>query len=224
MALAIFIVLMLVLSSVYIIISNIGDSDNSQNSDTNYTNDPEFISALAGTNYPVAVIETSKGAIAVELYTDIVPNTCQNFMKYVNDGFYDGLYFHRIKDDFMIQGGGYTAYGQKKEATYNPIDLEINPDLKHEDGSISMARQGDPNINSATSEFFICDGAQRSLDDDYLQQYGHRGYAVFGKTIYGLDVVHTIAEMPLNPDRTGDDGSGWPSEDVQIIKAYMTNE
>ena len=174
------------------------------------------------TGNPIAVINTSMGIIKVELYEGEMPITCENFIKLVNDGFYDGLIFHRILDDFMIQGGGFTPDFQKKQSPYGPIPLEIHPNLSHVDGAISMARQGDPNIDSATSEFFICDGDQGyRLDDAELEQYGVRGYAVFGKTIEGLDVVHSISALELDPDNIGSDGSGPPLEDVVINSITM---
>ena len=167
---------------------------------------------------PYAIINTTKGTIVVKLYEDKTPITCENFIKLANDGFYDGLIFHRILDDFMIQGGSYTPDFQSKTSPYGEIELEIHPDLSHVDGAISMARRGDPDINSASSGFFICDGDQSdSLDDSVLQNYGYRGYAVFGVTVEGIEVVREIASWPLDPDRINDnDGSGPPLEDVII--------
>ena len=115
--------------------------------------------------YPIAVIDTSMGTIKVELYDDKAPNTCENFIKYANDGFYSGLVFHRVAnldqsalETHVVQGGGFDGDGNHKEPTYAEIDLEIDPDLTHVNGSIAMARTNDP--NSATSQFFICDGKQ----------------------------------------------------------------
>jgi cyclophilin family peptidyl-prolyl cis-trans isomerase len=178
------------------------------------------INIVVTNNHPIALIDTNKGMIVVELYNDKVPKTVENFINYANADFYNGLCFHRIKDDFMIQGGAYYPDRNYKQALYNPIDLEISSDLKHEDGSISMARTSDP--NSATSQFFICDGPQQSLDDSYLQQYGQRGYAVFGKTIIGLDVVHNIAKM--SHDNGNGDGSGWPIDNVVINNLIVENQ
>ena len=222
MALAIFIVLMLVLSSVYIIASNFGDSDNSQNSENNYTNDPGYISALANTQYPVAVLETSKGAIAVELYDDKVPNTCQNFINLVKDNFYTNLVFHRVAniystypDRYIIQGGGFDREGNKKESPFGTIDLEINEDVRHVDGAISMARTDDP--NSATSQFYICDGVHDFLDDNY---------AAFGKVIYGMDVVQEIAGVSTGTKTlpSGQPMSNWPKEEIITNKIIMVKE
>ncbi len=178
------------------------------------------INIVITNNHPIALIDTNKGMIVVELFNDKVPKTVENFIKYTNADFYNGLCFHRIKDDFMIQGGGYYPDRNYKQPLYDPIDLEISSDLKHEDGSISMARTSDP--NSATSQFFICDGPQQSLDDSSLQQYGQRGYAVFGKTIIGLDVVHNIAKM--SHDNGNGDGSGWPIDNVVINNLIVENQ
>lgn len=150
----------------------------------------------------IAVIGTSMGTIKVELYEDKVPNTCENFIKLANDGFYDGLVFHRVIDDFMIQGGGFTSDGTKKESPYGTIDLEINPEVRHVDGAIAMARTSDP--NSATSQFYICDGAQSFLDDNY---------AAFGVVIDGMDVLRDIASVSTT---TKNGMADWPVDDVTI--------
>ena len=153
----------------------------------------------------IAVIDTSMGIIKVELYEDKVPNTCENFIKLANDGFYDGLVFHRVMDDFMIQGGGFTSDGTKKESPYGTIDLEINPEVRHVDGAIAMARTSDP--NSATSQFYICDGSQSFLDDNY---------AAFGVTIEGMDVVREIAALDPEHTTTKYGMQNWPVDDVII--------
>ena len=152
-----------------------------------------------------AIIETTKGTITVELYDDKMPKTTDNFKKLANDGFYDGLIFHRIKDDFMIQGGGFWPNGTQKQSPYGPIDLETHPDATHVDGAISMARTNDP--NSATSQFFICDGAQHFLDDNY---------AAFGKVIEGMDVVRDIASAQHDGSLEPNPGGGKPVEDIVI--------
>ena len=103
------------------------------------------------------------GTIKVELYTDKMPITTANFIKLVNDGFYSGLVFHRVMDNFMIQGGGFYPNGTQKQDPYGAIKLETSPDVLHVDGAISMARLSSP-VDSATSQFFICDGAQTWLD------------------------------------------------------------
>lgn len=119
--------------------------------------------------HTMAVIVTSFGDITIELFDDRVPVTVDNFVRLVRDGFYSDVVFHRISDDFMIQAGVLTSDGTEKVSPYGPINLEIHPEVRHVDGAISMARMNDP--NSATSQFFICDGPQPFLDD---------AYAVFG--------------------------------------------
>jgi len=160
---------------------------------------------------PIATINTSKGIIQVELFEDKVPNTCENFIKLVNDGFYDGMIFHRISDDFMIQSGLMYPDGTTKQSPYGTIDLEINPEVRHVDGAISMARTNDP--NSATSQFFICDGPQSLLDDSY---------AVFGVTIDGINVVRDIADDPHDQSLEPSPGGGRPLEDI-IINSITIN-
>lgn len=156
------------------------------------------------TENPIAVIDTSKGLIKVELYQDKAPKTVENFVKLVNDGFYDGMIFHRVMDDFMIQAGNTYPDGTTKESPYGNIAFESDPDLTHEDGSISMASTGAGVGGSA--QFFICDGAQSGLDGSY---------AVFGKTISGIDVVRDIADEPQDGSY-GSVGGGRPIEDVVI--------
>jgi len=150
-----------------------------------------------------AVIETTEGTITLELYDDKMPKTTDNFKKLANDGFYDGLVFHRVIDNFMIQGGGFWPNGTQKQSPYGPIDLETHQDVTHVDGAISMARTTDP--NSATSQFFICDGAQHSLDGQY---------AAFGKVTDGMDVVRDIASVQTGTKHGNMDD--WPVEDVVI--------
>lgn len=169
---------------------------------------------------PIAVIETSMGTIRVELFLDKVPNTCENFIQLANDGFYDGLVFHRVINNFMIQGGGFYPNGTQKMSPYGPIDLEINPDVRHVDGAIAMARTTDP--NSATSQFFINDGAQPNLEPGGADV---NGYAAFGVVVDGIDVVRAIAA--LDPDQTTTKyGSyqNWPENDVIINSITIENQ
>ncbi len=167
---------------------------------------------IGGQKNSVAVIDTSMGTIKIELYEDKIPITTENFIKLVNEGFYDGMIFYRISDGFMIQAGRYYPDGSQKFSPYGTIKFETHPDVKHVDGAISMARGTD--LDSASAEFFICDGEQRSLDDDFLQQYGQRGYAAFGVVIEGIEVVRTIADQPH--DHAHPAGGGKPLEDIVI--------
>jgi len=140
---------------------------------------------------PVVVIDTSMGQIKVELYPDKAPRTVENFLKYVDDRHYDYMIFHRVKGDFMIQGGGF-APDLKEKPVRPPIPNEAANGLKNQPGTIAMARTGDP--NSATSQFFINTANNDKLDFRSPDPEGI-GYAVFGKVIEGMDVVHKIANV-----------------------------
>ena len=152
--------------------------------------------------YPNATIDTTEGIIKVKLFDDKAPNTVDNFIKLANDGFYNDIVFHRVIDDFMIQGGGYHANGTLKESPYGTIDLEIHEDLRHLDGAIAMARTNNP--NSATSQFYICDGPQSYLDADY---------AVFGVVTEGINVIRSIASVSTE---TKYSMQNWPTDDILI--------
>ncbi len=150
-----------------------------------------------------AILETNKGTIKIELYTDKAPVTAANFIRLANGGFYSGLVFHRVIPGFMIQGGGFYPDGGQKASPYGAINLEINPALKHTDGAVAMARTNDP--NSATSQFYICDGPQDFLNGNY---------AVFGQVTEGMDIVKSIASVKT-ATKFGY-YSDWPVEDVLI--------
>jgi cyclophilin family peptidyl-prolyl cis-trans isomerase len=160
----------------------------------------------------IAEVETSMGTMIIELFEDKMPTTTENFIQLVNEGFYDGMIFYRISDGFMIQAGRYYPDGSQKSSPYGTIEFETHPDVKHVDGAISMARATE--LDSASAEFFICDGAQQGLDDDYLQQYGLRGYAAFGVVTEGIEVVRTIADQPH--DNAHPAGGGKPLTDIII--------
>ena len=127
-----------------------------------------------------AVIETSKGIIKLELYTNKAPITTKNFIDLANSRFYNGLSFHRVESGFVIQGGD--PKGDGTGGSGKTIPLEINPDLKHVKGALAMARTSDP--NSATSQFYI------TLDETHFLD---GKYAVFGKVISGMDAVEKIS-------------------------------
>ncbi|MBQ7011782.1 MAG: peptidylprolyl isomerase [Clostridia bacterium] len=134
------------------------------------------------------------GVFYVELYPAHAPETVKNFKKLVNEGFYDGLIFHRVETDILIQGGDPDGdgYGGSDKAIKGefPSNGFTQNKLKHTEGVISMARTPDP--NSATSQFFICVTSLPSLDGDY---------AAFGKVVQGMDVVRAIASCPVNGSR-----------------------
>lgn len=134
------------------------------------------------------MMTTTVGPITIELDADSAPKTVENFLSYVADGFYDGTIFHRVIDNFMIQGGGFTADMEQK-STQAPIENEANNGLKNQRGTIAMARTQDP--HSATAQFFI-----NVQDNDFLNHTGENmqgwGYAVFGKVTDGEDVLDKI--------------------------------
>jgi peptidyl-prolyl cis-trans isomerase A (cyclophilin A) len=136
---------------------------------------------------PVVVLDTSLGTITLELDQEKAPITVENFLKYVDDGFYDNLIFHRVIPNFMIQGGGMDdQMREKQQGKRSPIKNESGNGLTNKRGAIAMARTNDP--NSATCQFFI-----DLKDNDFLDQGA--GYAVFGKVIEGMDVVDAIAKV-----------------------------
>jgi len=162
----------------------------------------------------IATINTSLGNITVELYRDKLPTTVDNFVRLAEDGFYDGMIFHRIKDDFMLQTGKEMVDGTNKTSPYGFIDFEAHPDVRHVDGAISMARSDDP--NSASAEFFICDGAQIMLDDEVNKLLGLRGWTAFGVVVDGIDIVREIASMPNDGRYEPQPGGGKPVDPVII--------
>ena len=147
----------------------------------------------ASADNPIVLIETTMGNITIELDMQNAPNTSENFLAYVDDGYYVGTTFHRVIPNFMIQGGGITADMQDKPSKRAPIKNEANNGLRNDRGTLAMARTGDP--HSATSQFFI-----NHKDNDFLNFTAETaqgwGYAVFGKVIDGMDVVDAIAQVP----------------------------
>jgi cyclophilin family peptidyl-prolyl cis-trans isomerase len=145
------------------------------------------------------LMDTSQGAIELELYPDKAPRTVENFLAYVDEGFYDGTVFHRVIDGFMIQGGGYDTDYQRKP-TRDPIPNEADNGLKNEKGTIAMARTMEP--DSATAQFFINDADNPNLDHTAKTVRGW-GYAVFGRVTDGMDVVERISALPTRVRSAG---------------------
>jgi len=136
----------------------------------------------------MVILKTSMGDITLELYADKAPVTVENFLKYVDDGFYQGTIFHRVINSFMIQGGGFDSEMRKK-ATRTAIINEAANGLKNERGTIAMARTMIP--DSATAQFFINTVNNRNLDFRNSSRAGI-GYCVFGRVVEGMDVVDKI--------------------------------
>jgi len=159
---------------------------------------------------PVVVMKTSMGDIEIELYADKAPVTVKNFLGYVDRGFYNGTIFHRVINNFMIQGGGMLP-GLMEKKTSAPIKNEADNGLSNLRGTIAMARTQD--VNSATSQFFINVVDNRYLDFRNRTPQGY-GYCVFGKVIKGMDVVDKIKTVPTGRRGYFDDV---PVTDVLII-------
>ena len=152
--------------------------------------------------------ETTLGNFTIELYEDKAPVSAENFLRYVDEAFFDGTVFHRIVPGFVIQGGGFTEdMSQKKN--HPPIKNEADNGVKNTRGTLSMARTND--INSATSQFFV-----NLKDNDFLDHTrGNFGYAVFGKVTEGMDVIDKIAAVKTGRRR------GF--EDVPLDPVIMTS-
>lgn len=137
---------------------------------------------------------TSHGLIKIELFADKAPKTVANFLAYARSGFFDGTLFHRVINNFMIQGGGFLP-GMEQKRTRGPIENEASNGLRNERGTIAMARTSDP--HSATAQFFI-----NVVDNDFLNYTAQTsegwGYCVFGKVVDGMRVVDDIKGVPTH--------------------------
>jgi cyclophilin family peptidyl-prolyl cis-trans isomerase len=147
------------------------------------------LALAAHASNPQVELKTNQGTIVFELDAAKAPKTVENFLQYVKDGFYNGTIFHRVIDNFMIQGGGFEP-GMKEKAKREPIQNEAKNGLKNVTGSIAMARTSDP--HSASAQFFI-----NLKDNDFLDYPGRDGwgYTVFGKVVKGQDVVQKIGKV-----------------------------
>jgi peptidyl-prolyl cis-trans isomerase B (cyclophilin B) len=160
----------------------------------------------------VAVIKTSEGEMVAEFWTDVAPNTVENFKKLARSGFYDGTAFHRIVKGFMIQGGDPLTKDPAKESRYGTgdpgykIKAEFN-DRSHERGVLSMARSSDP--DSAGSQFFICLANVSRLDHQYT---------AFGKLIKGDDVLGKIGDIEVSMSDSGERSKPTKRVTVESIK------
>jgi len=163
------------------------------------------------------LLKTNQGDITLSLDSAKAPKSVANFLQYVKSGHYDGTIFHRVIDNFMIQGGGMTP-GMKEKSAGKQIENEANNGLKNDLGTVAMARTSDP--HSATAQFFI-----NVNDNDFLNHTAPNaqgwGYAVFGKVTDGMDVVNAIRKV-----KTASSGfhQDVPSVDVVIEKATVLEE
>jgi cyclophilin family peptidyl-prolyl cis-trans isomerase len=172
---------------------------------------PMLLAAAAQAANPVIVMETNKGDIKIELYEDKSPITVKNFLQYVDDKHFDGLIFHRVISNFMIQGGGYDV-DQKERKTRDPIKNESGNGVPNNRGYIAMARTRI--LDSATSQFYI--NVKDNPDLDKGQ------YCAFGKVIDGMDVVDKIKDVPTGAKGRFDEDC--PKEDVVIKKVRRADK
>lgn len=172
-------------------------------------------------DHRVVELTTSKGSMKVELLDTKAPVTTENFVTYVNEGFYDGVLFHRIIRDFMVQTGGMGTDGQWKQTTHSAITNEgLSSGCKNLPYTLAMARTSDP--NSATSQFFINTNNNSFLDPSSTQA----GYAVFGVVFEGRATVDAIEATPVEPYAQGkkcqaDSQPSCPREDVVLQSARV---
>jgi cyclophilin family peptidyl-prolyl cis-trans isomerase len=153
---------------------------------------PLLVSSLSlAQDNPIVVIQTNKGAITVELWADKAPISVENFLRYTDSNFFDGMVFHRVIPGFMIQGGGFSP-DMVQKSTYDAIKNEASASVPNDRGTLAMARTNV--VDSATAQFFV-----NLVDNDFLNHTDETqrgfGYAVFGEVIEGMDVVDTIANV-----------------------------
>ncbi len=174
--------------------------------------------SYAESKSPVVNMQTNFGIIVIELNAEKAPKTVTNFLSYVKAGFFDGTIFHRVIENFMIQGGGYTT-DYRKKTTRSSIRNEADNELENLRGTIAMARTSDP--HSATGQFFI-----NVKDNNFLNYRSHTrrgwGYTVFGKVIAGMDIVDKIRQTQTG--RGGPFRSDVPQTPVIIEKVFVKAE
>ncbi|HDL00661.1 MAG TPA: peptidylprolyl isomerase [candidate division Zixibacteria bacterium] len=165
---------------------------------------------LRSKNNTIVTIETDYGKMVFELYRDVAPAHADSFVARTKDGFYNGLIFHRVIDNFMIQGGDPKGNGTGNAGYFLPAEFN---ELPHQDGTLSMARSQSP--NSASCQFFICLARNRStagLD---------RQYTVFGQLIKGYNVLHAIGSAEVVANAQGKISK--PKEDIVMRKVYVSD-
>ena len=153
---------------------------------------PLLVSSLSmAQENPIIVMETNKGTIQIELWADKAPISVENFLRYTDNSFFDGMIFHRVISGFMIQGGGFSPDMMQK-STYDAIKNEASASVPNDRGTLAMARTNV--VDSATAQFFV-----NLVDNDFLNHTDETqrgfGYAVFGEVIEGMGVVDTIANV-----------------------------
>lgn len=194
-------------AALFLVLAACGGDDDPGSVDAG--NNPSIDAAVAGG--PVVVLETSLGDLVVELDDDSTPNTTSNFLAYVDSDWYDGTLIHRVQDDWVIQGGGYTT-GLAPKTANAPIDLEIG-NRTHVHGAISMARTADP--NSADSQWFIVDWPENGTPPQPAQLDGN--YAAFGVLIEGFDVLAAITAVSVHDENPL---MNVPDTEIVVTSAY----
>ncbi len=174
------------------------------------------IAAVQAADTTDVLIQTSLGDITPELDHAHAPKTVDNFLRYVNEGHYDGTLVYRVAPGFVIQAGSYDS-ATNSRPVHDPIPLEAGNGLSNVRGTIAMARETD--ANSATAEFFINLADNARLDRLPDDAEGTTGYAVFGHVVTGMDVVDKIAAVPLG--RGGPMPGAWPADPVKIVKVSV---
>lgn len=177
---------------------------------------PDAAAPVEAVTNPKARIKTSEGDIVIELNAEKAPKSVENFIQYANDGFYNGTIFHRVINNFMAQGGGFTP-DLRQKPTRPSIPNEAKNGLSNKRGTVAMARTPDP--NSATAQFFINLVDNRNLDFVSDERAETWGYAVFGEVVEGMDVVDKITAIPTGPK--GPFRSDVPTTDVVIQKVEI---
>jgi peptidyl-prolyl cis-trans isomerase B (cyclophilin B) len=161
------------------------------------------------------LMQTSKGDIKLELFEEQAPETCANFRRYIEEGFFDGTIFHRVIKGFMIQGGGF-AQDMSQKSAHAPVKNEADNGIRNDRGTIAMARTPDP--HSASSQFFI-----NVTDNTFLNFKSPTpngwGYCVFGKVVEGMDIVTAIEGVATGSHAGHQDV---PTEPVLIEKVQVT--
>ena len=165
---------------------------------------------------PRVLIQTTDGDITIELFADKSPVTVENFLRYVDEGHYDGTVFHRVIPNFMIRGGGFTAALDEK-ATHEPIVNESRNKLHNTRGTLAMARTSDP--DSATAQFFINQRSNLRLD----WSPGNDGYTVFGEVLEGMQVVDIIALSDTGPAQAMTTRGPSVFQDVPVKPVVITS-
>ncbi len=191
--------------------SNQSNQNESNNSDTS---DNSSTLHLQGNSMSLVKFTTNLGSFTVQLDAEKAPKTVQNFVQYVQDGHYTGTIFHRVINNFMVQGGGFDA-SMKQKSTRATVENEANNGLKNDKYTVAMARTSDP--HSASAQFFI-----NVKDNDFLNFSSPTsqgwGYAVFGKVVEGMDTVDKMKAVPTG-NRAGH--GDVPREDIVVEKAEV---